>query len=124
MHPLAVGPAPHILAGFDDRAASLAELSRGVRLVVAPVRGVLVLVTYGLPVPRGAQIFVHSLFNFETTEIWRSCHVCLLRVSVSELLTASLTPAAAGAHLVRRQSRNERGQGNGGSGSDGSGMAA
>ena len=93
MHPLAVGPAPHILAGRDDRTAQLADLSRSVRLVVAPHRVVLILVTYGMFLPRAAQIFQQSLFNFAASEIWRSCHVCLLQVSVSQLLTTSLAPA-------------------------------
>lgn len=85
MHPLAVEPAPRILAGRDDRTASRADPSRGVRLVVTPRRGVLVLVTYGMLLPRGAQIFVHSLFNFQASEIRRGCHVCLLRMFVSQL---------------------------------------
>jgi hypothetical protein len=42
---------------------------------------------------QAAQIFQQSLFNFAASEIWRSCHVCLLQVSVSQLLTTSLAPA-------------------------------
>ena len=34
MHPLAVGPAPRILAGCDDLAAHLADPARGVCFVV------------------------------------------------------------------------------------------
>ena len=83
MQPLAVGPAPHILAGRDDRTAPRADPSRGVRLVVAPRRWVLVLVTYGTLLPRGAQVFVHSLFNFQASEIGRGCHVYLPQVSVT-----------------------------------------
>ena len=42
MHPLAVGPASRFLTGCDDRTAQLADLSRGVRLVVAPCGAVFV----------------------------------------------------------------------------------
>lgn len=81
MHPLAVGPAPDILAGRDDRTAPRADLAHSVRLVVAPQGAVLVLVT-DRPVvwPRGAQIFLHSLFNLAAAEIWWGSHVCLPRV--------------------------------------------
>ncbi|MGD0376113.1 MAG: hypothetical protein ABSB01_16175 [Streptosporangiaceae bacterium] len=79
MHPLTVGTASNILAGCDDRTAHLADLARSVRLVVAQQGAVIVLVTHS-PVflPRTAQIFLHSMFNFATSEIWRGCHVCLL----------------------------------------------
>ena len=78
MHPLAIGPAPYFLAGGNNRTAHLAHFSRSVRLVAAPRRAVLVVVTYGVFLPRSAQIFQHSLFNFATSEIRRGCHACLL----------------------------------------------
>src|SRR5262249_42512097 len=36
VHPLTVGPAPHVLADRDDLAAPRADLARSVRLVIAP----------------------------------------------------------------------------------------
>src|ERR1700687_5283362 len=80
MHPLAVGPAPHILAGRDDRTAPLADHSGRVRLVVAPQGAVLILVSHRVFLPRAAQIFKHALLDFAASEIWRRCHVCLLRM--------------------------------------------
>ena len=99
MHPLAVGPAPDILTGCDNRTAQLADLSRGVRLVAAPRGAVLVLVTHSVFQPRAAQIFQHSLFNFAASEIWRGCHVCLLQV-------LQLLPACLSHHVsIRRRPR-------------------
>ena len=73
MHPLAVRPAPHILAGHDDRTAQFADLSRSVRLVVAK-RRVLVLVTHAVFLSWAAEIFQQSLFNFAASEVRRGCH--------------------------------------------------
>lgn len=102
MHPLAVGPAPDILAGRDDRTAPRADLARSVRLVVAPQGAVLVLVT-DRPVvwPRGAQIFLHSLFNLAAAEIWWGSHVCLPRVRWRVLPADSQSgpPAVTGAKV-------------------------
>ena len=80
MHPLAVGPAPYFLAGCDDRTAHLAHFSRRVRLVAAPLRAVLVLVTYDVSLPRSAQVFQQALFDVAASEIRRGCHACLLNV--------------------------------------------
>ena len=73
MHPLAVRPAPHILAGRDDRTAQFADFSRGARLVVAK-RRVLVLVNHAVLLWWAAQIFQQSLFDFAASEVRRSCH--------------------------------------------------
>jgi hypothetical protein len=55
MHPLTVGSAPHILARRDDGTAYLADLTWGMRLVVAAQCAVLVLVRYSrVLLPRAA----------------------------------------------------------------------
>lgn len=78
MRPRTVGPASHILAGGDDRTASLADTAWGVRFVVAPQGAPPFLVTYSpVLLPRGAQIFFNSLFNLPASEIWWGCHVRL-----------------------------------------------
>ena len=79
MHPLAVGPAPHILAGCDDRTAPLAGLSRSVCLILAPRGADLVLVIYRVFLLRTAQIFQQSLFDVAASEIRRGCQTCLLQ---------------------------------------------
>src|SRR6266498_812569 len=76
VHPLTVGPAPHILADSDDRTAQRADLAWSVRFVVVPQGAVLIVVTYSLVLlPRHAQILLHSLFNFPASEIWWGCHM-------------------------------------------------
>jgi hypothetical protein len=94
MHPLTVGPASHVLAACDDRAAQLADLARSVCLVVVPQGAVLVLVTHS-PVffRREAQILLHSLFDFLTSEIRWDCHVASRRCDgVIRLLAAVSQP--------------------------------
>ena len=94
MHPLTVGPASHILAACDDRAAQLADLARSVCLVVVPQGAVLVLVTHS-PVffRRETQILLHSLFDFLTSEIRWDCHVASRRCDgVIRLLAAVSQP--------------------------------
>ena len=75
MYPVTIGPAPHILAGRDDRAAPRADIARGVRFVVG--RYGAVIVTYRTVLRRGAQIFLQSLFDFQPAEIWWGCHARL-----------------------------------------------
>src|SRR5215472_5146144 len=60
VHPLTVGPAPHILAWRDDLTTDLADLARGVRLVVAQPRAVLV--AHASVFRRAAQVFQQSFF--------------------------------------------------------------
>lgn len=75
MHPLTVGSAPHILASGDDRATPPADLSRGVCLVVTVQDTVLVLMTHPPVFLRwAAQIFLHPLLDFMTSEIRWGCH--------------------------------------------------
>src|SRR6266516_6768859 len=61
VHPLTVGPAPHILAGGDDRTTPLADLTRGVRLVV--VQQGAVLVAHRVVFRRAAQVFQQAFLN-------------------------------------------------------------
>ena len=83
MDPLAVEPAPHILAGRDDRPAMHADHARGVRLVVVYLEAALVYVLLGVFLgvflPRAAQILKQALLDLAASEIRRGCHVCLLR---------------------------------------------
>jgi hypothetical protein len=80
VYPLVVGTAPHVLAGQDDRAAAGAGLAGRVQLVVAEVGSALVLVRQRVFLVRAAEVLLHSLLDFVASEVWRSCHVGLLRV--------------------------------------------
>jgi hypothetical protein len=80
MHPLVVGAKPRVLAGCDDRTAAGADLAPGVRLVVIPLVSRLVLVGYRVCLFGAAEVFQQSLFDFVASEVWRRCHVDLLRV--------------------------------------------
>src|ERR1019366_9085704 len=81
VHPLAVGPAPHILARCDDRAAHLADLARSVSLAVAAQGAVGVLMAHDPAFfRRSAQVLLRPLFNFSPAEIRWGCHVCLPEV--------------------------------------------
>ena len=78
MDPLAVGPAPNILAGCDDRAAQCADHARGMRLVVVTPGTGLIRVIHGVFRPRAAQVLQQALLDLAASEIRRGCHVCLL----------------------------------------------
>ena len=80
MYPLVVGTAPHVLAGQDDRAAAGAGLAGRVQLVVAEFGSALVLVRHREFLLRAAEILQQTLLDFVASEVWRSCHVGLLRV--------------------------------------------
>src|SRR6266516_542199 len=75
VHPLTVGPAPHILAGGDDRTTPLADLTRGVRLVV--VQQGAVLVAHRVVFRRAAQVFQQAFLNLAPAEIGWGWYVCL-----------------------------------------------
>jgi hypothetical protein len=80
VYPLAVGVAPHILAGLDDRTASGAGLAGRVQLVVAEVGSTLVLVRHRVFLVRAAEILQQPFLDFVASEVWRCCHAGLLRV--------------------------------------------
>jgi hypothetical protein len=75
VHPLTVGPAPHILAARDDRTTPLADLARGVRFVV--VRQGAVLVAHRVMLCRAAQVFQQPFFDLAPAEVRWGCHVRL-----------------------------------------------
>jgi hypothetical protein len=80
VYPLVVGAAPHVLAGQDDRAAAGAGLAGRVQLVVTEVGSALVLVRHRVCLVRAAEVLQQPFFDFVASEVWRSCHVGLLRV--------------------------------------------
>jgi hypothetical protein len=80
VYPLAVGAVPDVLAGLDDRTAAGAGLAGRVQLVVAEVGSGLVLVRDRVFFLRAAEILQQTLLDFVASEVWRSCHVGLLRV--------------------------------------------
>jgi hypothetical protein len=80
---LAVGTEPGVLAGPDDRAAQGADLTRGVRLVVVPVRSGLVVVRRGVLFVRTAEIFQQSFLELVAAEVGWNCHVGLLTTSLA-----------------------------------------
>ena len=80
MHPLAVSAEPRVLARCDDRTAAGADLAPGMQLVVVPVGSGLVVVRHRVPLLGAAEVLQQSLFDFAASEVWRRCHVDLLRV--------------------------------------------
>jgi hypothetical protein len=97
MHPLTVGPAPHVLAGGDDRAAARADLSRGVCLIVSVQGTVPVLMTHPSVLLRGAaQIFLHPLLDLMTSEIWWGCHIASITCDDDLTADSQCGIAAAG----------------------------
>jgi hypothetical protein len=79
MDPFAVGPASHVLAGRDDRAAAAAGHACGMRLVVVTPGTGLILVIHGVFRPRAAQVLQQALLDLAASEIRRGRHVCLLQ---------------------------------------------
>jgi hypothetical protein len=51
-----------------------------VQLIVAEVGSTLVLVRHRVFLLRAAEILQQTLLDFVASEVWRSCHVGLLRV--------------------------------------------
>jgi len=80
VYPLVVGAAPHVLAGQDDRAAAGAGLAGRVQLVVTEVGSALVLVRHRVCLVRAAEVLQQPFLDFVASEVWRRCHVGLLRV--------------------------------------------
>jgi hypothetical protein len=75
MYPLAVCPAPRILAGPDDRSAPFADVAWRVRLVVVRVGPVLILIAQSAVfLYRDAQVFLHPVLNFQPSEIGWGSH--------------------------------------------------
>jgi len=79
VYPLVVGAKPHVLAGQDDRTAAGAGLADRVQFVVAEVGSTLVLVRHRVSLVRAAKVLQQPFLDFVAAEVWRSCHVSLLR---------------------------------------------